>query len=178
VLVVSIVIGLQTVGVVLMSAMVVAPAAAARQWTDRLGRMVVIAGGFGAAAGVAGAVASSMVERLPTGPTIVLWLTLLVVVSLTLAPNRGLVWAAVRGARSRRELHVHSVLRDLGALARQHSGEEHAHSAAVLEAVHPGASHELAALEERGWARRAEEDGWSITPSGRDELERREREEG
>jgi manganese/zinc/iron transport system permease protein len=39
-LVVAIVIGLQTVGVVLMSAMVVAPAVAARQWTDRLGAMV------------------------------------------------------------------------------------------------------------------------------------------
>jgi manganese/zinc/iron transport system permease protein len=43
-LVVSIVIGLQTVGVVLMSAMVVAPAAAARQWTDRMGRMVASPG--------------------------------------------------------------------------------------------------------------------------------------
>lgn len=178
VLVVSIVIGLQTVGVVLMSAMVVAPAAAARQWTDRLGRMVVIAGGFGAAAGVAGAVSSSLAERLPTGPTIVLWLTVLVVVSLTLAPNRGLAWEALRQARSRRELHVESVLRDLGALARQHSGEEHAHSAAVLEAVHPGARHELAALEERGWARREGGDDWSITPAGRAELTRRGAEEG
>jgi manganese/zinc/iron transport system permease protein len=173
-LVVAIVIGLQTVGVVLMSAMVVAPAAAARQWTDRLGRMVVVAGGFGAAAGVAGAVSSSLAERLPTGPTIVLWLTLLVVVSLTLAPNRGLVWERLRQARSRRELHVDAVLRGLGALARQHSGEEHAHSAAVLEAVHPGARHELDALESRGWARRGEGDQWSITAAGRDELDRRE----
>jgi manganese/zinc/iron transport system permease protein len=41
-LVIAIVIGLQAVGVVLMSAMVVAPAAAARQWTDRLGVMVLL----------------------------------------------------------------------------------------------------------------------------------------
>lgn len=47
-LVVAIVIGLQAVGVVLMSAMVVAPAAAARQWTDRLGLMVVLSALFGA----------------------------------------------------------------------------------------------------------------------------------
>ena len=47
-LVVAIVIGLQTVGVVLMSAVIVAPAAAARQWTDRLGVMVGLAAAFGA----------------------------------------------------------------------------------------------------------------------------------
>ena len=71
-LVVAIVIGLQTVGVVLMSAMIVAPAAAARQWTDRLGVMVAIAAFFGALAGVGGALVSSLTARLPTGPTIVL----------------------------------------------------------------------------------------------------------
>jgi manganese/zinc/iron transport system permease protein len=58
-LVIAIVIGLQTVGVVLMSAMVVAPAAAARQWTDRLGVMVTVSGIFGALAGVSGALVSS-----------------------------------------------------------------------------------------------------------------------
>jgi manganese/zinc/iron transport system permease protein len=45
-LVIAIVIGLQAVGVVLMSAMVVAPAAAARQWTDRLGVMVALSAFF------------------------------------------------------------------------------------------------------------------------------------
>jgi manganese/zinc/iron transport system permease protein len=174
VLVLSIVIGLQTVGVVLMSAMVVAPAAAARQWTDRMGRMVVLAGGFGALAGVSGATISSMSQHVPTGPTIVLCLTALVLVSLSLAPNRGLVWESVRQARNRRQLHMHSVLRDLHALAVQHGGQEHVHTSAVLEAMHPGARHELMALSERGWARRTGADGWSITPSGRSEMERRE----
>ena len=172
VLVVSIVIGLQTVGVVLMSAMVVAPASAARQWTDRMGGMVALAGGFGALAGVSGAVVSSLGQHVPTGPTIVLSLTLIVVVSLMLAPNRGLAWAWARDRRNRRQLHMHSVLADLYALARQHPGREHAHATAALEAVHPGARHELEALAERGWARRAG-DAWSITPAGADEAERR-----
>ena len=65
-LVVAIVVGLQTVGVVLMSAMVVAPAAAARQWTDRLAVMVLLAGWLrGAWPGVSGAVAQSSAERMP-----------------------------------------------------------------------------------------------------------------
>lgn len=97
-LVVAIIIGLQTVGAVLMSAMVVAPAIAARQWTDRLGAMVVLSGLFGAFAGVTGAVVSSTVARLPTGPMIVVCISTLALVSLLLAPNRGLVWGRLRRA--------------------------------------------------------------------------------
>ena len=58
-LVIAIVIGLQTVGVVLMSAMIIAPPAAARQWTDRLGLMVMLSMLFGALAGVSGALLSA-----------------------------------------------------------------------------------------------------------------------
>ena len=172
VLVVAIVIGLQTVGVVLMSAMVVAPASAARQWTDRMGTMVLLAGGIGALAGVSGAVISSMSEHVPTGPTIVLCLTVLVLVSMAMAPNRGLVWAAVRQARNRRTLHMHAVLANLNELAVQHGGAHHGHATAVLEAAHPGARHELEELEQRGWATRAGDD-WSITPAGQAEALRR-----
>ncbi len=98
-LVVAIIIGLQTVGVVLMSAMLVAPAAAARQWTDRLGVMVALSGIFGAAAGVVGALLSSTAERLPTGPMIVVCISILAFVSLLLAPRRGVVWAWLRNGR-------------------------------------------------------------------------------
>jgi manganese/zinc/iron transport system permease protein len=105
-LIVAIVIGLQTVGVVLMSAMVVAPAAAARQWTDRLGAMVALSGLLGALAGVGGALISSGAARLPTGPTIVLCASALVLMSLLFAPNRGLVWAWLREQRNRRRLVV------------------------------------------------------------------------
>lgn len=105
-LVVAIVLGLQTVGVVLMSAMVVAPAAAARQWTDRMATMLLLAALFGALAGLGGAVLSATVPRLPTGPTIVLCLTALVVASLLLAPRRGVLWGALRQRRSHRRLRA------------------------------------------------------------------------
>lgn len=90
--VVAIVIGLQTVGVVLMAAMLIGPAVAARQWTDRLGMMVALAALFGAAAGLAGALISLSAENIPTGPVTILSLTLIVVFSLLFAPARGLVW--------------------------------------------------------------------------------------
>ena len=175
-LVVAIVVGLQTVGVVLMSAMVVAPGAAARQWTDRLGVMVALAALFGAGAGVSGAMISSRVARLPTGPTIVLCITAVVVVSLLFAPNRGLVWRWARGRRNRRRLRVDAVLADLYALAAQHGGNERGHSTAVLdvmEAGRGGVERTLGELESRGWASQVGEDEWAITTSGQAEAERR-----
>ncbi len=98
-LVVAIVIGLQAVGVVLMSAMIVAPAAAARQWTDRLGVMVALSAFFGAVAGVVGTVLSTLGSGLATGPVIVLCISAIAVFSLLFAPRRGVVWAWWRGRR-------------------------------------------------------------------------------
>jgi manganese/zinc/iron transport system permease protein len=112
-IVVAVVVGLQTVGVVLMAAMVVTPAAAARQWTDRLLTMVVLAAVIGALAGATGTWVSSLARRLPTGPLIVLSATALLGVSLLLAPRRGLAWAAVRRLRNRRRVRVENLLKDL-----------------------------------------------------------------
>lgn len=102
--VVAVVIGLQTVGVVLMSAMLVAPGSAARQWTNRLGVMTVLSALFGGLAGVSGALASSVIGKMPTGPAIVIAATVIVMFSLLFAPNRGLVWESVRNMRRRRQL--------------------------------------------------------------------------
>lgn len=88
-IVVAIIIGLQTVGVILMSAMLVAPAVAARQWTNRLSVMVVLSGLIGALCGVAGTAMSSLMTRLPTGPAIVVWASLIVLISILFAPGRG-----------------------------------------------------------------------------------------
>jgi manganese/zinc/iron transport system permease protein len=173
VLVLAIVIGLQTVGVVLMAAMVVAPAAAARQWTDALGRMVLLSALFGATAGVGGAVISASAANLPTGPTIVLTATALVAVSLFLAPARGLVWDWLRQRRHRREIRTDAVLLDLYDLAAQHADAAHAHAAAVLEAMSGGraTARTLRVLEARGLVRRAAGDTWSLTARGRAEAD-------
>jgi manganese/zinc/iron transport system permease protein len=98
--VIAVVIGLKAVGVVLMTALLIAPAVAARQWSNQLGRVVPLAGLFGALAGVAGTLASHLLSyqfpkagSVPTGPTIVLCATALVVLSLVFGTARGWVWA-------------------------------------------------------------------------------------
>ncbi len=105
-LVVAVLIGLQTVGVVLMAAMLIAPAAAARQWTERLGTMLALAALFGALAGVSGALLSVSDTRLPTGPMVILSATAIVIVSLLFGTARGVVWEALRTRRSRQQLRA------------------------------------------------------------------------
>lgn len=100
-IVLTIIIGLQTVGVILMSAMLIAPAVAARQWTDKLSVMVVLAAVLGALSGIAGTTVSSLIPKLPTGPCIVVFISLLVLVSLLLAPGRGIVNRLYRRRQNR-----------------------------------------------------------------------------
>lgn len=169
VLVIAIVIGLQTVGVVLMSAMIVAPAAAARQWTDHLGRMVMVAGLFGAFAGVVGAVISSTAGGLPTGPTIVLTVSAIVALSLAFAPARGLVWDGIRQRRNRTRLRVDRVLQDLAALTLEHPEEEYGHPVEVLMArggTRGAVARALDELDDLGLARRVRSGGWIVTEEG------------
>ncbi len=112
-LVVVVVVGLQTVGVVLMVATLVTPAAAARQWTDRLSVMTVLSGAIGGISGASGAIASGLVSHLPTGPTIVLVASAMLVVSLLFAPNRGLLWAALRERRFTARIRRENLLKDV-----------------------------------------------------------------
>jgi len=168
-LVIAIVIGLQTVGVVLMSAMIVAPASAARQWTDRLGHLVLLSGLFGAASGLAGAMISSRVEHLPTGPTIILVITAITLLSLLVAPRRGVLAEALRKRRQRRQVRVDGILADLYRLAAQHADPTEApHEVDALRAMSEGAGVRaaLAKLAEGGLAAADAEGRWRLTAAG------------
>ena len=100
--VVAIVTGLQTVGVILMSALLIAPAIAARQWTNKLGFMVILAAIFGGAAGLAGTVVSSLFDKMPTGPSIVVIISALAILSMIFAPGRGLLAKQLENRRAKK----------------------------------------------------------------------------
>ena len=170
-LVIAIAVGLQTVGVVLMSAVIIAPAAAARQWTDRLGVMVGLAALFGAGSGVAGAVVSAQGASLPTGPMVVICMGAVAFGSLLLAPRRGLAWRWVRDRRNARRLRREAVLLNLLALAEKHGGIERAHEAATINAMSAGtvdARRALARLEREGLVEQARAGRWRLMEEGAD----------
>ena len=90
-LVVAVVVGIQAVGVVLMAAMLITPAVAARYWTNKLHVMIIISGLFGGVSGFSGTYISTLGSNLPTGPLIVLSATFIFVLSLLFAPVKGVV---------------------------------------------------------------------------------------
>lgn len=98
-IVVATVIGVKSVGLVLMVALVISPPAAARQWTHTLPAMVALSAIIGAVASGIGAYLSVLLGKVPTGPLIVLTLFAIMVCSLLFAPQRSVL---VRLARHRR----------------------------------------------------------------------------
>lgn len=100
-----VVIGLKTVGLVLIIALAIIPPVAARFWTDRLPVMVAISSALGAVGSYTGAAISSIAPNLPTGGIIVLVLFSLFVASLLFSPAYGLVAAILRHRRFQRVVH-------------------------------------------------------------------------
>lgn len=103
-LVLSIIIGLQTVGVILMSSMLIAPAVAARQWTNKFSVMVFLSSFFGALSGVLGSIISISEDKLATGPIIVVVATLIAIISMLISPKRGLIYRAYRRNNHKKKL--------------------------------------------------------------------------
>lgn len=131
-IVLAIVLGLQTVGVVLMSAMLLAPAAAARQWTNSLGVMVILAAIFGAFSGVFGTAISASQNNLSTGPVIVIVAGVFVLFSFIFSPSRGLLFKQIRFIKNRRDLQLHKTLAFMFHIAETHDNISHPHTIKIL----------------------------------------------
>jgi manganese/zinc/iron transport system permease protein len=119
-LVLAIVIGIRSVGVVLMAGMLIAPAVAARALSHRLWAVFLLAGGIGALSGFLGNYFSIEVPQwgkwkfsLPTGPMILLSASAICVCSLLFAPKNGLVSRCVRILRFRSQCMGENLLKFL-----------------------------------------------------------------
>lgn len=99
------VIGLKIVGLILIVAMLIIPPVTARFWTERSQSLIWYAGGIGGVSGYLGAAFSASAPDLPTGPIIVLVAALLFLLSLFLAPARGVAAAVFRHRRFQRKVH-------------------------------------------------------------------------
>lgn len=103
-LIMTIIIGIQSVGAILISSLLIAPAVGARQWTNKLGTMCILAGLFGMVSAMGGTIWSTTVQKLPTGPAIIIILSVIVLLSLIFAPNRGILWQYRRNKQSKQAL--------------------------------------------------------------------------
>ncbi len=104
------IVGLPIVGVILMAAMIILPAATARMWTNRLHSLLLLAGTIGVATG---AVGIRIADDLPAGPAIVLTGGALFVLSLLFAPQRGIIARVWNETRLRMRIAREHLLRSL-----------------------------------------------------------------
>lgn len=124
--VLAIVVGIRAVGVLLMTAMLITPAAAARFWTDNFPKMLVLAAVLGMLSGWAGAFVSYLIPAMPTGPWIVMVITLITYISFLLAPKKGLVARKLRRRRHQQKTLLENILKlfyELGQLDQQFYAE-------------------------------------------------------
>ncbi len=100
------VVGMKTVGLILIVALLIIPPVTARFWTDRVGVMIAVSGGVGGGAGWIGAALSATAPNLPTGPVIVLVCFAVFLLSLLLSPLRGVLSSALQFRRIRKRIHL------------------------------------------------------------------------
>ncbi len=124
-IVLAVVIGIRSVGVVLMSAMFIGPAVAARQFTHHFSQMLLLSALFGLASGFLGVYLSAEAsdalatlfpgERLSlaTGPMIVVVATFFALLSLFFAPERGFMQRAIRRSLYRLQCQRENILKTL-----------------------------------------------------------------
>lgn len=109
--VLAVVAGIQAVGVVLMAAMLITPAAAARFWTNQLKYMLVIAAFFGAISGISGAYISYIAPSMPTGPWIVMVVSVIALLSFFIAPGKGILYKLIQQSRIRKRILLENILK-------------------------------------------------------------------
>lgn len=177
-IVLAVVIGIRSVGVVLMSAMLIAPAAAARQFTNKLYLMFSLAGFFGLLSGFFGNYLSveltdalaikypSTRLTLPTGPMIVMVASCICLLALLFAPNRGLLWRLTRIMRFRYQCICENLLKAIwryelhGGVAFETIAKYQSASSLYLRFI-------LLRLSQQGWVEHVASDMYRLTPEGR-----------
>lgn len=112
-MVLAVVTGIQAIGVVLMAALLITPAAAAKFWTDRLSRMLTIAVLMALFSGIAGAYISFTLPNMPTGPWVVVVLSSLAFFSFFFSPKKGLITRWYSKRNYQRKIHSDHILKSL-----------------------------------------------------------------
>ena len=148
-----------------MSAMLLAPAAAARQWTNSLSVMVFLAAIFGAFSGVFGTAISASQNNLSTGPVIVIVAGVFVLISFIFSPSRGLLFKQIRFIKNRRDLELHKTLAFMFRIAETHENISHPHTIKILNNFQGYTKSTLQKLVRKNYVK-LDGNNWSLTEEG------------
>ncbi|GAK11750.1 manganese ABC transporter, inner membrane permease protein SitC [Geomicrobium sp. JCM 19039] len=163
----SVVIGLQAVGVVLMAAMLIAPAITARYWTNRLSVMIILSGILGGFSGIIGTLVSTQISGMPTGPLIIVSACLLFFLSLFIAPKKGLITKAIHLYRLKKQTSEAQVMQSLYEL---HEEEPRAFTSEEIQDARPITPimfrRTINSLIRRQWITTKHDNSYQLTSSG------------
>ncbi len=169
--VLAVVTGIQAVGVVLMAAMLITPAAAARFWTDDTMRMTMLAAVFGAISGLMGSYVSYTAPTMPTGPWIVMLISMVAIISFFFAPKRGIVAKKWEQQRLQRTIMEENLLKEFYHLG-EHNGD--AYKGYTIEQLvdlrhFPTGPLDsgLKRLKKKGFMKQQQDGTWHFTEAGR-----------
>ena len=107
------VIGLQAVGLILVVALLIIPPSAARFWTRRLSKMLVLSGIFGALSGLLGSAFSALMANLPAGAVIVIMAAIIFIFSLAFGSASGLLHQMIERRRLTNKVARENLLRKM-----------------------------------------------------------------
>ena len=105
--------GLQAVGLILIIAFLITPAAAARFWTDRLDWMLLLSAVIGGVSGWMGASVSALIPNMPAGAVIVLVAAAFFLFSMLFGVERGVVVRWMHQLKLKRSVGRQHLLRAL-----------------------------------------------------------------
>lgn len=173
--VLAVAVGIQAVGVVLMAALLITPASAARFWTEKLRTMILLASIFGAFSGIFGSFISYTAPSMPTGPWIVISLSTVALISIFFAPNRGILQRILRQARNRKKILQENILKAFYHLGESAGGFQQPHTFAELLTLRefmPGKLKSgLTQLRRKGLLE-YDHEHWALTDEGLEEGKR------
>lgn len=168
--VLAVVVGIQAVGVVLMAAMLITPAAAALYWTIRLGWMLFLAALFGSFSALTGTYISYLAPAMPTGPWIVVVVSTIALFSFFLAPKKGVLYRLLQQRNIRMKILEENILKLFYHLGESDREFQQARNQRELQEVRYMPRRKLALglrrLMAQGFMERLKEGNYRLTSAG------------
>ena len=109
----SVISGIQTVGIVLMSSIMITPPATARLWTDDLKKMIILSAVLAILSGIIGSFISYTILGIPTGPCIVVVISIISIFSFIFSPKKGILFKKIKKYKNKNEILLENILKIL-----------------------------------------------------------------
>lgn len=162
----TIIAGLQIVGIILMSSLLINPAAAAYQWTKNLTKMLYLSAILGFLEATIGIYLSSILYHIPPGPVIIIIATLITLISILISPH-GIIIYWYSNRLHAQNLSTVQLLSRFLLFNESKTDPFYAHNIIALEKIGKAIpTRKLIELQTKGYITTPQKNFWALTPTG------------